>query len=93
MAAYLGLLLIRPAIGIRQAAAGALAISFGVELSQLYHDTRIDGIRQTLFGRLILGSGFDWLDLVAYGVGVGVVSMLDTWVLIPLSKYRERIEK
>lgn len=93
MASYLVLVLAFPAISPRQAAAGALAISFGVEVSQLYHDERIDGIRRTLFGRLILGSGFDWLDLVAYGVGVGIVSMLDTWVVNPLSDHRERIEK
>ena len=93
MAAYLGLVMLRPAIGLRQAAAGALAVSFGVELSQLYHNEWIDGIRRTLFGRLILGSGFDWIDVVAYGVGVGIVSMLDAWVVIPLSTCKERIEK
>ena len=46
-----------------------------------------------VFGRLILGSGFDWIDVVAYGVGVGIVSMLDAWVVIPLSTCKERIEK
>jgi len=93
MAAYLGLVLIRPSIGVRHAATGALAISFAVELSQIYHDDRIDGIRRTLFGRLILGSGFDWLDLAAYVKGVLIVSAVDTGVVIPMTAKEERVEK
>ncbi len=47
-------------------AAGTAA---AVEFSQLYHAPWIDSLRQTLFGRLVLGSGFDPLDLLAYAIG------------------------
>ncbi|MBI1322673.1 DUF2809 domain-containing protein [bacterium] len=93
MAAYLGLVLFIPSIGVRRAAAGSLAISFAVELSQLYHDDRIDRIRRTLFGRLILGSGFDWFDLIAYSTGILMIAVFDASVVIPCAERKERIGK
>ena len=48
----------------------ALAFSGTIEFSQLYHAPWIDSVRATLPGRLILGSGFAWGDLVAYAVGI-----------------------
>jgi hypothetical protein len=49
-----------------------------VELSQLYHAAALDAVRATTAGHLVLGSGFDLRDLVAYGVGVGLVALLDS---------------
>lgn len=54
----------------------ALTLSWGVEFSQLYHAPWIDTIRATLPGRLVLGSTFNWPDLPAYALGVG----LGAWV-------------
>jgi hypothetical protein len=53
----------------------ALAFSFSIECSQLYHATWIDAIRANKLGGLILGYGFLWSDLVCYLVGIafGVV--------------------
>ena len=48
----------------------ALGISWIVELSQLYHTALLDAARATTMGSLILGSGFDARDLVAYAGGV-----------------------
>ncbi|MDH4216298.1 MAG: DUF2809 domain-containing protein, partial [Gallionella sp.] len=50
-------------------AAYALAISFLVEISQLYQASWINAIRGTTLGHLLLGSQFDWADLSAYTVG------------------------
>ena len=50
----------------------ALAFSWGVEFSQLYHAPWIDFIRATIPGRLVLGNTFAWPDLIAYAVGVAV---------------------
>ena len=54
----------------------SILISFGIEITQLYHATWIDGIRKTLFGRLILGSSFSWQDLVCYtlGIFIGIIA-------------------
>ena len=53
---------------IRIAAAYAWCVA--VELSQLYHAPGFDAIRATRLGHLVLGSGFDARDLVAYALGV-----------------------
>ena len=50
----------------------ALTFSWGVEFSQLYHAPLIDAVRATLPGRLVLGSTFNWPDLPAYALGVGI---------------------
>jgi len=51
-----------------------------VELSQLYQGDWINGVRGTLPGRLILGQGFLWSDLIAYAVGIGTAICLE-WVI------------
>ena len=52
-------------------ATGALAFAFGIEFSQCYHAPRIDAVRATTLGHLVLGSDFDARDLLAYIGGVG----------------------
>ena len=51
-------------------AALALFISLCVEFSQLYQAPWINSIRQSTLGHLVLGSTFNWYDLIAYAVGV-----------------------
>lgn len=48
----------------------AFAFSTGIELFQLYRAPWIDSFRATIPGRLILGSGFSWTDILAYAVGI-----------------------
>ena len=48
----------------------ALGICVAVELSQVMHTPALDAARQTTLGRLVLGSGFDPRDLLAYALGV-----------------------
>ena len=52
-------------------ALAALAFSYCIEISQLYHTPWIDAIRANRLGGLVLGFGFLWSDLVCYTVGVG----------------------
>jgi hypothetical protein len=59
-----------PAASLRIRSTAALAICAGVEVSQLYHSAVVDALRSTTTGSLILGSGFDPRDLVAYALGV-----------------------
>ncbi|SDG84966.1 DUF2809 domain-containing protein [Mucilaginibacter sp. P25] len=67
---------------IRFNAIAALLFCFAIEFSQLYKAPWIDDIRNTLFGRLVLGEGFLWSDLLCYvigvGIGVGVEKLLFT---------------
>lgn len=50
-------------------AAFALAISWAVELSQLYQAPWINSVRATTAGHLVLGTSFSQIDLFAYAVG------------------------
>jgi len=50
----------------------ALAFSYAIEISQLYHQPWIDHIRATTLGHLALGTTFTWTDLVAYAAGVAL---------------------
>jgi hypothetical protein len=55
----------------------ALAVSYAVEFSQMYHSPAVDAVRDTTIGRLTLGSDFDPRDLAAYSAGVLAAMLLD----------------
>jgi len=57
----------------------AIAFSFCIEISQLYHAPFIDAVRATRLGGLILGFGFLWTDLLCYMVGISVGFCLE-WI-------------
>jgi hypothetical protein len=71
-------------------AAVALAFSFAVEVSQLFHPPWLDALRRTLPGRLVLGAGFLWSDLVCYSAGVLAGLGLETWRARAQAPARER---
>ena len=62
----------------------ALAVS--IEISQLYHANWIDDIRRTFLGKMILGFGFLWSDLICYAIGA-----LLGWVLATLIEKKSSI--
>ncbi len=68
-------------------AALAYALCVVVEVSQLYHAPWIDAVRATRLGHLVLGSGFDARDLLAYAVGVAF-ALLAEQLVVPRSRYR-----
>jgi hypothetical protein len=69
-----------PTARVLSRASAALAISWAVELSQLYQTPPLDALRDTTLGRLVLGSGFDARDLLAYAVGVAGAVVLETLI-------------
>ncbi|WP_395749783.1 DUF2809 domain-containing protein [Prosthecobacter sp.] len=70
LAVFLGAGLCSPRASTWRVAVIALAFAWGIEFSQLYHATRLDQIRSTLPGRLVLGSTFNAPDLLAYVLGI-----------------------
>lgn len=58
----------------------AIILSFGIEISQLYHAPWIDAIRNTVLGGLILGFGFLWSDLVCYTIGIIIGIIIDIMI-------------
>ena len=70
---------VAPHARVAARSASALAICVAVEFSQLVHAPAIDAVRQTPFGQLVLGSGFDPRDLWAYALGVLAAALLEWW--------------
>ena len=69
---FLGIGLIFPTAATGVIATVVLVFAYGVEFSQLYQADWIESLRNTLFGALVLGSGFLWSDLICYTVGCAV---------------------
>ena len=65
----------------------AYAICVCVELSQAYHTPALDALRANRLGQLVLGSGYDPRDLLAYALGVGAAAVLDSMLV-----RRQRLE-
>jgi hypothetical protein len=59
-----------PRLALRTRGLAALAVCVAVELSQRYHTPFLDALRATLPGHLVLGSGYDPRDFLAYTAGV-----------------------
>ena len=74
---YLLIRVIAPRATLWKSALMAFAVAVAVELSQLYHASWIDTIRETRLGALILGSVFNWPDIPAYAVGILIGALLD----------------
>jgi hypothetical protein len=68
---------LRPAVTPLKLAAFALVLSCAVEFSQIYQGTWVKAVRSTRLGHLVLGSGFDWMDLGAYAIGVAIGFVAD----------------
>jgi hypothetical protein len=64
-------------------AVSVLLFSYVVEVSQYFHFIRHLGLQQSRLANLILGSGFEWKDLVAYTLGI----------LLVIGIEKQRIEK
>ena len=64
----------------------ALAFSYSIEISQLYHAPWIDALRENPFGGAVLGFGFLWSDLICLSLGIAFGYVMekiwfrDTWV-------------
>ena len=81
MAVYCALALLRPGAPPRILFTLALTISFSVELSQLWRAAWLEDLRRTLSGRLLLGAGWEWADLLRYTVGAALAWSVDCRVL------------
>ena len=62
-------------------ALGTLAFSFAVEFAQYFRVIHHLGWQDNAIARTVIGSVFDWKDLVAYTLGVAIAIMMDQgWV-------------
>ena len=78
VAVYLALALVVPRCSPIKLGLIAFGISLAVELSQLVDVAWFNAIRKTLPGRLLLGSGFLWIDLLRYFFGALLATAVDS---------------
>nr|WP_280648317.1 DUF2809 domain-containing protein [Flavobacterium denitrificans] len=67
----------------------SLAICYGIEFLQLYQAPWIIELRQTLFGRYVLGQGFLWSDIIAY-TGGGLFVFYIEKIILKYNNYETR---
>ena len=67
----------------------AIAISFLIEISQLYQADWINAIRNTRLGGLLLGYGFLWSDLASYFIGGLLGFFMEIFVVNKYAKTRD----
>ncbi|MDR2327063.1 MAG: DUF2809 domain-containing protein [Acidovorax sp.] len=68
---------LRPAMARGRLVAWSLLIAFGIEFLQLYQAPWMQALRANKLAYLVLGNGFDPLDLLAYGVGIALGAVVD----------------
>jgi hypothetical protein len=66
---------------VKQVTVVSLLFCFAIECSQLYQAPWINQVRQTLPGKLILGQGFLWGDLLAYTLGIAIGAIAEHTVV------------
>ena len=86
---FLGFGFLFPTHKTHYCAVYALLFSFGIEFSQLYQAGWLNEIRNTILGHLVLGSGFDRMDFLAYSLGI-LLGMLIEYLLFLKMTYLTR---
>lgn len=64
------------------AAFGVLLFSYFIELLQYFNFVTLVGLENHKIARIVLGSSFEWLDIVAYTFGFFLVLLLENLRLI-----------
>lgn len=68
---------LRPAMARGRLVGVALLVAFAIEFLQLYQAPWMQALRANKLAYLVLGNGFDPLDLLAYAVGIAVGAAVD----------------
>lgn len=64
-------------ISVWIAAIGVLLFSYVVEVLQYINVVKLLGVDHSRFARIIIGTTFNWLDILAYTVGILVVLFIE----------------
>lgn len=58
-------------------ALSVLLFSYSIEILQYFHIVNIPGLQDIQIARVIIGTSFAWMDLIAYTLGIGIVLYLE----------------
>lgn len=61
----------------RKAALGVLLFAYAIEFAQYLHLVEWLGWKDSRLANLVLGNSFEWIDMVAYTVGVLLILAID----------------
>ena len=89
VAAFVSLAILFPRWSSIQLGSTSLLISFAVEFSQLLDVSWLNAIRNNKIGRLFLGSGFLWADLIRYLFGAASATVLDAGRKLSLQQHAD----
>src|SRR5690242_9653933 len=54
-----------------------LLFSYLIEVLQYFNIVKILGLQNSNVARVVIGTSFEWTDLIAYTLGIGLVILLD----------------
>lgn len=58
-------------------AIGVLLFSFAIEILQYFNIVQVLGLQNNHIARTVIGYGFDWIDLLAYSLGIITILVLE----------------
>jgi len=58
-------------------AIGVLLFSYFIEVLQYFNIVKMLGLQNSNLARVVIGTSFEWTDLMAYTLGIGLVILLD----------------
>jgi hypothetical protein len=58
-------------------ALGVLLFAYAVETLQYFHVVDLLGLGHSKLARVIIGSSFEWMDMLAYTLGIGLILILE----------------
>ena len=60
-----------------QTAVGVLLFAYAIEVLQYFRIVELLGLQHSTLGRTVIGSSFEWIDLIAYTLGVLIIIMTE----------------
>lgn len=64
-----------------KAAIGTFTFACIVEMLQYIHFVQRMGLQKNTLARIIIGTSFSWMDIVAYAIGTGIVLLVENFVV------------
>lgn len=67
-------------IGVTPAAIGVLLFAYLIETLQYFHIVDLLGLQGSKVARIVIGTGFSWMDMLMYTLGILMVWLVETKV-------------